>query len=417
MKNFNHLISLPALIDPHVHFRVPGGEHKEDWETGAKAALFGGVTTVCDMPNNTPPCTTIEALEAKKRLIDAQLKRADVPLRYGLYFGADRDHLDQISLAKGKAVALKIFMGCSTGGLVIDSDADLENAFRLAKEADLLVAVHAEDESILTQKKKEFSLHSSGCWDITDPALHSKIRPREAAICATAKAIHLAKATGARLYILHIGTQEEVALVRIAKREGLPVFAETTTHHLFLSEEDYEAFGTFVQMNPPLRSKSDQAALWEGISDGTIDTIGTDHAPHTREEKELPFGQAPSGIPGVETLLPLMLDAVNQGKLSLERLIELTHTNPQKIFNLPPHDDCVLVDMEKEMRVTDEMMHSKCGWTPYRGRLLKGWPEYVILDGRAYSVNRQKVVERFERASCRHENRKKRPVEYEESGR
>lgn len=404
MKNFSSLISLPALIDPHVHFRVPGGEHKEDWETGAQAALYGGVTTVCDMPNNVPPCTTVEALEAKKRVIDTQLKRADIPLRYGLYLGADKDHLEEIPLAKGKAIALKIFMGCSTGGLVIDSDVDLERAFRLAKEADLLVAVHAEDEAILAQKRKEFK-------GATDPAYHSKIRPKEAAIRATAKAIHLARATGARLYILHIGTAEEVALVRTAKQEGLPVFAETTTHHLFLSEEDYAAFGTFVQMNPPLRTQSDQTALWEGIADGTIDTIGTDHAPHTRAEKELPFGEAPSGIPGVETLLPLMLDAVNRGKLTLERLIELTHTNPQKIFGLPPHDDIVLVDMEKEIRVTDEMMHSKCGWTPYHGRVLKGWPEYVILDGRAYSVSRQRVEERSEQVECRRENQERTPVE------
>ncbi len=404
MKDFSGLTALPALVDPHVHFRAPGSEQKEDWKTAAVAALHGGVTTVCDMPNNTPPCTTLEALLEKKKLIDAQLESADIPLRYGLYFGADKAHFDQIQAASKECVALKIFMGCSTGGLVIDTDEALDEAFRIAGAADMLVAVHAEDEALLVEKRKEYA-------GATDPAVHSLMRPKEAAIRATAKAIALARKHSVRLYILHMSTKEEVALVRAAKQEGLKVYAEATTHHLFLSVEDYAEFGTFVQMNPPLRSKQDQEALWEGIVDGTIDTIGTDHAPHTIEEKNLPFGQAPSGIPGVETLLPLMLDAVHQGRLTLERLIELTRTNPMKIFNLPPNDDIVLVDLEKELTVTDAMIKSKCGWTPYRGRKLRGWPEYVILDGRAYSVTRQKVEETQPPEVCRPETPCSEPVE------
>ncbi|MCC5831522.1 MAG: dihydroorotase family protein [Chlamydiales bacterium] len=392
--DFSGLTALPALIDPHVHFRVPGGEHKEDWKTGALAALHGGVTTVCDMPNNCPPCTTLKALEEKKELIDVQLKSVDIPLRYGLYFGADKEHFDQIAAASGACVGLKIFMGCSTGGLVIDTDEALDEAFRIAAEADMLVAVHAEDEALLAKKRVEFA-------GATEPALHSLMRPKEAAIRATAKAIGLARKHGTKLYILHMSTKEEVALVRAAKQEGLSVYAEATTHHLFLSEEDYATLGTFAQMNPPLRSKEDQESLWEGILDGTIDTIGTDHAPHTIEEKEQPFGKAPSGIPGVETLLPLMLDAVYRGLLTLERMIELTHTNPQKIFNLPPNDDIVLVDLDMELTVTDEMIKSKCGWTPYRGRTLRGWPEYVILDGRAYSVSRRRVEGKPRPEGCR----------------
>ncbi len=392
--DFSGLTAIPALIDPHVHFRVPGGEHKEDWKTAAVAALHGGVTTVCDMPNNSPPCTTIEALNEKKRLIDAQLKSVDIPLRYGLYFGADKAHFNEIAAASSSCVALKIFMGCSTGGLVIDTDEALDEAFRLAAEAGMLVAVHAEDEALLAKARDEFA-------GAADPALHSRMRPKEAAIRATAKAIGLARKHGASLYILHMSTKEEAALVRAAKQEGLPVYAEATTHHLFLTEEDYAAFGTLVQMNPPLRSKEDQEALWEAILDGTIDTIGTDHAPHTLEEKNQPFGKAPSGIPGVETLLPLMLDAVHHGKLTLEKLIDLTHTNPRKIFNLPPNDDIVLVDLDMEMTVTDEMIKSKCGWTPYRGRTLRGWPEYVILDGRAYSVTRRTIEGKPPPEGCR----------------
>src|ERR1700722_1607809 len=293
------LTVLPALIDPHVHFRVPGLEHKEDWKTAARAAVRGGVTTVFEMPNNIPPCTTYERLIAKKQLIDAQLKAVDIPLRYGLYFGADQDLLDQIPLAAHASIALKIFMGCSTGGLVIDTDQALDDAFRLAKEAKLLVAVHAEDEATLKEAKSRF--HGS-----LDPAAHSKNRPRIAAYRATEKALNLCAKYSTPLYILHISTREELQLVKEAKKNQLPVYAEVTTHHLFLNESDYITFVTFVQMNPPLRTQDDQEALWEGINDGTVDTIGTDHAPHTVEEKKLPFGQAPSGIPGIETLLPLM---------------------------------------------------------------------------------------------------------------
>ncbi len=401
--DFSGLTAIPALIDLHVHFRVPGGEKKEDWKSGAIAALHGGVTTVCDMPNNSPPCTTVEALIEKKKLIDAQLKSVDIPLRYGLYLGADKAHFDQIAAAAGQVVGLKVFMGCSTGGLVIDTDEALDEAFRLAGEANMLVAVHAEDEELLAKKRTEFA-------GATDPAAHSEMRPREAAIRATTKAIHLAKKHGVRLHILHMSTKEEVALVRSAKQEGITVTAEVTTHHLFLSVEDYAQFGTFVQMNPPLRTKEDQEALWEGIADGTIDTIGTDHAPHTVAEKERSFGEAPSGIPGVETLLPLLLDAVYHGRLTLERMIELTHTNPQKIFNLPPNDDIVLVDLERELTVTNEMIKSKCGWTPYRGRTLRGWPEYVILDGRAYSVTRRTAEEKQQPGGCPPETQDTAPV-------
>ena len=390
------LTTIPALIDPHVHFRAPGGEEKEDWKSGAIAALHGGVTTVCDMPNNTPPCTSLEALLEKKKLIDAQLKSVDIPLRYELYFGADKTRFDEIGAASKHCRALKIFMGCSTGGLVIDTDEALDEAFACAAKAGMLVAVHAEDEALLELKRQEFA-------NSTDPAAHSLMRPREAAIKATAKALKLARRHNTPLYILHMSTKEEVELVRAAKKQGLEVYAEVTTHHLFLSDQDYAHYGTFVQMNPPLRSKEDQEALWEGIRDGTIDTIGTDHAPHTVADKQLPFGQAPSGIPGVEFRLPLMLNAVHEGRLTLERLIELTHTNPRKNFKLPENDDVVLVDLDKELVVTDEMVKSKCGWTPYKGRKLRGWPEYVVLGGRSYSVSRQRVEGRPPQEGCQPE--------------
>lgn len=371
------LTVLPALIDPHVHFRVPGGEHKEDWRSASRAAIRGGVTTVCEMPNNNPPCTTYERLLEKKKMIDAQLQEADIPLRYHLYFGADKSHLDQIALVTRECPALKIFMGCSTGGLVIDTDEELAQAFRLAKEAGMLVAVHAEDEAILQAAKLRYV-------GATDFALHSQVRPRQAAIRAVEKAIALCARYNSPLYVLHMSTREELELVRQAKKAGLPVYGEVTTHHLFLSERDYATYGAYVQMNPPLRTQDDQEALWEGIRDGTIDTIGTDHAPHTKEEKALPYGKAPSGIPGVETLLPLMLDAVSRGRLSLQRLLELVRFNSEKIFHFAPQDDLVLVDLALEKEVKVDELSSKCGWSPYCGRVLKGWPLYTILKGRVY---------------------------------
>ncbi|NGX62089.1 MAG: Dihydroorotase [Chlamydiae bacterium] len=395
------LLALPALIDPHVHFRVPGGEYKEDWKSGALAAVTSGVTTVCDMPNNTPPCTTLERLEAKKAQINAQLKSVGLPLRYGLYFGADQGHFSEIPKVANSCVALKIFMGCSTGGLVVDTDSALEEAFQIAAESKMLVAVHAEDEALLQKKRAEFRGNRRS-------VTHSLVRPREAAILATEKAISLARKYGASLYILHISTKEELRLIRQAKADGVRVFGETTPHHLLFSMEDYKTLGTLIQMNPPIREKEDQEALWEALRDGTLDTIGTDHAPHTLEEKKLPYGEAPSGIPGIETLLPLLLDAAAKGRITLERIVELTRKNPEKILSLPSNEDLVLVDLEMRQEVEADRIKSKCGWTPYAGRVLQGWPIYTILEGkviRASGLTPKKLVGRSLREGYRNEER------------
>lgn len=374
------LTFLPALIDPHVHFRVPGGEEKEDWRSASLAAVKAGITCVCDMPNNSPPCTTARRLQEKQAEIDRQLSEVQVPIRYGLYFGADKDHLDEIERVKNRVVGVKIFMGCSTGGLVIDTDSALDEAFKRAAEAKLLVAVHAEDEAILAKKRTEFK-------DSKNPADHSRMRPKEAAIRATAKAIELCAKYQSPLYILHMSTREELDLVRQAKKEGLPVYAEATTHHLFFTESAYASFGTLVQMNPPLRQLEDQEALWDAVRDGTIDIIGTDHAPHTLAEKQLPFGKSPSGIPGIDTLLPLLLDAVNQNRLSLKRMIELTRINCEALFGFSPNHDLVLVDLNLEKEIQEQDIGSKCSWSPYCGRILKGWPVYTLLRGKVYMSN------------------------------
>lgn len=381
------LTALPALIDPHVHFRIPGGAHKEDWKSGALAALAGGVTTVFDMPNNTPACVTLDLLRAKKAQIDGELRAVGLPLHYGLYLGADKNHLEEIEKVHGEAVGVKVFMGCSTGNLVIDTDEALCEVFERARRADLLVAVHAEDEELLSARKKAFG-------KVTDPACHSQIRSREVAIRATTKAIELAARYGNRLYILHLSTKEELELIRAAKRSGVKVYAEATPHHLFLTVHDYAKWGCFVQMNPPLRDPEDREALWEALCDGTIDTIGTDHAPHTRQEKSLPYGEAPSGIPGVETSLPLMLDAVAHGKLTLERLVELTSKRATQMFDLIPNGDLVLVDLNCQRELLESDLKTKCGWSPYVGKSLRGWPVYTILGGRLFPANLKIAAER-----------------------
>jgi len=374
------LTALPALIDPHVHFRTPGATYKEDWISGAKAAIQSGVTTVFDMPNNTPSCTTLQELQNKHALIQNQLEEAGIPLRYHLYFGADRRHYREIPKVKDYAIGIKIFMGCSTGDLLIDDMASLNEIFKMAADHDMLISVHAEDEPTIQQNKKKFV-------DVQDPLIHSKIRSRQAAALAVEKALNLAEKHRARLCILHVGSKEELSLIRAAKAAGITVYAETSPHHLFLVVDDYLKWGNLVQVNPPLREKEDQDALWEAIRDGTIDYLGTDHAPHTLEEKKLPYGKAPSGLPSIELLLPLLLHAVNQKKIDLNTLVKITRKNIETIFRLPPNDDLVLIDLNRIREVQDEGLKTKCGWSPYRGRVLQGWPVCTIIQGRVFHLD------------------------------
>jgi dihydroorotase len=332
------------------------------------------------MPNTLPSTITLERLEEKEKLIHQQLTKAKIPLHFGLYLGADKAHFDEISHCKGKMVGLKIFMGSSTGDLVMDDDESLHNAFKIAAAQDLLVAVHAEDEALIRERKLQFQ-------GIADPKVHSQIRNDEVAFRATQKAIELARLYKTRLYILHVGTKREVDLIKHAKKEGVRVFVETTPHYLFLTTDDYAKQGTKVQMNPPLRTHEDTAALWKAVHDGVIDTIGSDHAPHTQAEKALPYGQAPSGIPGVETTLPLLLDACNQGRITLKQIVTLMRERILNIFRLPPNDDYILIDMKKKAAVEESALKARCGWSPYAGRVLQGWPVATILKGKVYDLH------------------------------
>lgn len=374
------LTVLPALVDPHVHFRTPGYEHKEDWRTAAKAAVAGGYTTVFDMPNTLPPTVTAELLREKKAIINAQLREVDIPLRYQLFFGADKNHISEIPKVRNEVIGIKVFMGCSTGGLVVDDDETLHAIFKVASEENMLVAVHAEDECLMNQNKIKYS-------GATDYAIHSQIREVQAAVIAVEKAISLTRQYGTRLYILHVSSIQEIELIKKAKEEGLPVFAETTPHHLFLNDSVYAILQGKAQVNPPLRSKEHQPALFQAIYDGIIDTIGTDHAPHTLAEKAKEYGVCPSGMPSIEIVLKLLLNAVHENKLSLNQLISLTSGRAKNIFQLDDTNDVVLVDLKKQTVIDDKHLHTKCGWSPYIGQKLIGAPVYTVLDGRLFSLS------------------------------
>lgn len=375
----DHLTIFPGLIDPHVHFRTPGLEHKEDWRTAAKAAICGGYTTVFDMPNTLPPTISADLLKQKKDIINQQLQEAKIPLRYHLYIGADKNHLAEIEKVKNDVVGIKVFMGCSTGNLVIDDDESLAAVFEIAAKHNMLVAVHAEDESRLKQRKANIKS--------TNYADHSTIRDPEAAAIAVDKAIKLAKIYETKLYVLHASTIDELNLIRQAKQEGLKVYAETTPHHLFLDESFYEQLQGKAVVNPPLRNKAHRSAVFDAILDGTIDTIGSDHAPHSKHEKSLAYGQCPSGMPGIETTLPLLLEAYHSGLISLHKIVELTAHNPQMIFNLTSSQDYVLVDINKQQKIDESRLKTKCGWSAFAGRLLRGWPKYTIINGQCFDVD------------------------------
>lgn len=372
-----NLLALPALVDPHVHFRVPGGEHKEDWQTGAQAAIHGGVTTVFDMPNNTPAVTTAEILRNKKQIIKGQLTTAGIPLHYYLYIGATPDNLDEIRKAKDEIAGIKIFMGSSTGNLLVDKKEAQEKIFALAAELGLVVAVHAEDETLIARNKALLA-------DNDSIKVHGLIRSAAVAYQAVEEALELAEQYHAKLYVLHVSTKGEVELIREAKQSGVNVFAEATPHHLFLDSEAYHILGAKVQMNPPLRTPEDRRALLQGIADGTIDCIGTDHAPHTLTEKAKSYPDSPSGVPGIETALPLLLNAYNTGKITLEKLVAITSDNARHIFNLPETNDWVIVDLDLEKEVRNEELKTKCGWSPFAGWRLKGWPVATVLNGKIY---------------------------------
>lgn len=340
-----NLIRLPGLVDVHVHLREPGATQKEDFETGTKAAIAGGYTLVLDMPNNPVATVSPEALQEKMDLAKGRIY-ADV----GFHFGASSKSIQYFTAVKNKVFGLKVYMNQTTGDLLMEDDQTLEAVFA-GWPKDMPVLVHAEGDTLQ-------------------------------------KAISLVKKFGnkpslplrGKLHVCHVSLKEEVELIRNAKREGLNLSCEVSCHHLFLTKDDVKKLGPYGMMKPPLESKKDQEALWQALVGGTIDMIASDHAPHTKEEKE--GEKPPFGVPGLETTLSLLLTAVNDGRLTLERLIELTSTNPRKVFGLPEQEETfVEVDMEENWIIDDKALQTKCGWTPFAGMKVTGKVKKVVLRG------------------------------------
>jgi dihydroorotase len=330
---------------------------------------------VFDMPNTKPATTTQERLHNKFAVIDSQLKEVGMPLRYKLFFGADKNQFHEIVKVKDEIVGLKVFMGASTGDLLMDDESSLHAIYALAKAHNLIIALHAEDELIIKNNAAKYATE-------TDFKYHSIIREPQAAVKAVDLVIKLTETYGVTSYILHVSTIGELELVRQAKERGLPVYVETCPHYLFLDESMYPALNGRGKMNPPLRNKLDQDILWSAMNNGIIDTIGSDHAPHLLGEKEQPLCKCPSGVPGIETTLPLLITAWRDGKIELNKIVELLHDNPQRIFNLAQNDDLVLVDIVNQQTLKDENMASKCKWTPFVGMELIGFPRYVYTNQR-----------------------------------
>ncbi|MCC7046795.1 MAG: dihydroorotase [Alphaproteobacteria bacterium] len=365
---------LPGAIDTQVHFREPGNEHKEDLNTGTACAVLGGVTCVFEMPNTKPPTLTQAALEDK-------LKRAEGRAwsDHAFFIGASASNVDELAdleMLPG-CCGVKIFMGSSTGGLLVEDDETLE---RVLAGGFRRVAVHAEDEPRLKQRK-EIAEQSQ------DPAAHPEWRDAETAILATRRLLALARKVHRRVHVLHITTAEEIDL--LAEHKDIAT-VECTPQHLTLAAPDcYKRLGTKAVMNPPIRDERHRAGLWHGIAAGIVDVIGSDHAPHTLEEKGQGYPKSPSGMPGVQTLLPLLLDHHAQGRLTLERVVDLTATGPARIYNIAMKGriavgydaDLTLVDLKAKREITDADSASRCGWTPFAGMKVTGWPMATILRG------------------------------------
>lgn len=365
------LTLLPGVIDPQVHFREPGLEHKEDLFTASCACAKGGVTSFLEMPNTRPLTTTQAALDDK-------LQRASQKclVNYGFFIGATSENLPDLNTAS-PTCGIKIFMGSAHGALLVETEAELEPIFAGGTR---LIAVHAENQVRINGRRKLFSSR-------IDPAVHSEIQDNQSALEATQLAMKLAKKYQRRLHILHLSTAEEAELLRHDKPAW--VTAEVTPQHLLLTTDDYARIGTLAQMNPPVRSHHDTEVLWQALLDGVIDFIATDHAPHTLEEKAKGYPHTPSGMPGVETSLPLMLTQAMQGRCTVAQVAHWMSTAPAQAYGIPNKGaiapgydaDLVLVDLGTYKPVHREELQTKCGWSPFEGWSLTGWPVVTIVGG------------------------------------
>ena len=366
-------IVLPGIIDTQVHFREPGSTDAEDLESGSRAAVLGGVTSLFEMPNTNPP--TANLVEFEKKLKAAKNRMHS---NYAFYFGATPSNTDQLAQLKNVegCCGVKLFAGSSTGNLLVDKEADIE---KVISSSDRVVSIHSEDEDIIKLRKKfirKGDVHSHHEW-----------RNVECAMSSTRRVVKIAERYNKKIHVLHVTTKDEVDFLAIHKKN---VTFETTPQHLTLYAPDcYDKLGTYAQMNPPLRGKEHYDRLWTAIKNNIVDVLGSDHAPHLKENKDKEYPNSPSGMPGVQTIFPVMIDHVNNGKLTLNQLINLMCENPCRIFGIKNKGfikegfdaDLTIVDMNKEVTIKDEMIASKCGWTPFNNYKVKGFPVGTIVNG------------------------------------
>lgn len=373
---------LPGVIDDQVHFREPGLTHKEDLYTATRACAKGGVTTFFEMPNTLPTTTTVERLDEKLALAAGKCL-----VNFGFYIGATASNLDDLKKAH-RTPGIKIFIGSSTGDLLVDEQAALETIFA---EATLPICAHCEDEATIRANAEKYA----GTQNVAD---HSRIRDRAAAVIATRRAMDLALRHNHRFHVLHVSTGDEADLLA---DHGRLITAEACPHHLLFNVNDYERLGTLVQMNPSLKTAEDSQRLWQALLDGRIQVIATDHAPHTLEEKQQPYspghGGSPSGLPAVENSLALMLNQVHLGRCTLQHVVKWMCDNPARVWDIVNKGriavgydaDLVLVDLNKSATVRGEEQETKSRWSPWHGETLTGWPvrtwvlgQEVFRDGR-----------------------------------
>lgn len=363
---------LPGVVDSQVHFREPGLEHKEDLQTGSLAAVLGGVTSVFEMPNTSPLTTSAETLADK-------VKRGThrTHCDFAFWVGGTRDNAKDVRELERLpgAAGIKVFMGSSTGDLLVEDDEGVASILRNTRRR---AAFHSEDEFRLRERE---NLRIAN-----DPSSHPVWRDEIAALTCTQRLTRIARETGARIHVLHISTAEEIEFLKDYKDVAT---CEATPHHLTLCSEDYKTLGNLIQMNPPVRDARHRDGVWHGIEQGVVDVLGSDHAPHTLEEKQKPYPASPSGMTGVQTLVPIMLDHVNAGRLSLERFVDLSSHGPNRIFGMSRKGriavgydaDLTVVDMKRSVMITHEQAGSKAGWTPYHGKTVTGWPVGTIVRG------------------------------------
>jgi len=364
---------LPGVIDSHVHFREPGLTHKEDLETGSRGAVLGGVTAVFEMPNTDPTTTTAEAIADKVRRGHHRMH-----CDFAFYAGATRENtrdLGELEMLPG-VCAVKVFMGSSTGSLLIEDDAGVRAVLKAIRRR---AAFHSEDEYRLRER---MNLRVEG-----DPRSHPVWRDAQAALLCTQRLIALAHETGKRVHVLHVTTKDEAEFLAGHKDVAT---AEATPAHLTLEAPGcYEKLGTLAQLNPPIRDAAHREGLWHGLAQGVIDSVGSDHSPHTREEKAHPYPKTHSGMTGVQTLVPLMLDHVNAGRLSLLRFVDLSSAGPARVFGIAGKGriavgfdaDITVIDLKRRETITDRWIASRAGWTPYKGLTVTGWPVGTVIRG------------------------------------